>query len=161
MDSRDALLAAVTLPKFKVRWLREEDRRDALRALLVAECRAFPMDEQEARPQQQTPTSSSSEDSEEEFFEFEKENTASFNPEQEVTDYLKSGSEMGILNRFPTIKKISLKYNTATASSAPVERLFSLGSLVLTPRRNRLSDKRFERLLLMRYNHCFGEKPVK
>lgn len=107
-------------------------------------------------PLQPTNASSSEED---EFFEFVEEDTASFNPDKEVIDYLKSGigKEMGVLNSFPTIKKISLKYNTPTASSAPVERLFSLGSLVLTPKRNRLSDKRFERLLLMRYNHYLSE----
>uniref|UniRef100_A0A672NZU5 BED-type domain-containing protein n=1 Tax=Sinocyclocheilus grahami TaxID=75366 RepID=A0A672NZU5_SINGR len=65
------------------------------------------------------------------------------------------GYEFESLNQFPNIKNILLKFNTPTPSSAPVERLFSLGDLVLTPRRNRLSDKRFEKLLLMRYNHCF------
>uniref|UniRef100_A0A672F911 BED-type domain-containing protein n=1 Tax=Salarias fasciatus TaxID=181472 RepID=A0A672F911_SALFA len=146
MDSRDVLLAAVTLPKFKVRWLKEEseDRREALK------CRGFPVDV----PLQPTNASSSEED---EFFEFVEEDPPSFNLDKQVIDYLKSGKEMGVLNSFPTIKKISLKYNTPAASSAPVERLFSLGSLVLTPKRNRLSDKRFERLLLMRHNHYFSE----
>lgn len=82
-------------------------------------------------------------------------------PDREVMDYLKSGSEMGVLENFPRIKNLSLKYNTAPTSSAPVERLYSLGNLVLTPRRNRLGDKRFERLLLMRYNHCFDKNQSK
>ncbi|XDV45301.1 hypothetical protein PO909_013419 [Leuciscus waleckii] len=112
LDSREGLLAAVTLPKFKMRWLREQE---------------------------------------------EEQDSGSFGPDREVLEYLKSGSEMGVLDNFPRIKNLSLKYNTAPASSAPVERLFSLGSLVLTPRRNRLGDKRFERLLLMRYNHYFDK----
>jgi len=37
-----------------------------------------------------------------------------------------------------------MKYNIAIASSAPVERLYSTGALVLSKRRNPLSDSLFE-----------------
>lgn len=105
---------------------------------------------------EQKPSTSNDND----FFVFEDEDTSySYSSETEVMEYLKSSAlELDILNKFPNIKGISLKYNTATPSSAPVERLFSLGSLVLTPKRNRLSSKRFEKLLLMRYNHYFTDK---
>lgn len=162
LESHNALLAAVTLPKFKVRWLKEEQRRDALKTLLTRECRSLPQrchqtqDEEDLCAPQ---TSTSLNKSELDFFIFEEEDAAPPDCESEVFDYLKSGSEIEILNNFPNIKSLSVRYNTATPSSAPVERLFSLGSLVLTPRRNRLSDKRFEKLLLMRYNHLF-DKPA-
>ena len=89
------------------------------------------------------------------FFTFEAEPEDTYSAEMEVMDYLSSAYDLQILHQFSNIKNIFLKYNTPTPSSAPVERLFSLGGLVLTPIRNRLSDKRFEKLLLMRYNHWF------
>ncbi|KAL3979254.1 MFS transporter (acetyl-CoA transporter) [Sarotherodon galilaeus] len=142
MDNKEALLAAVTLPKFKLRWIREEEKKDMVRAMLTTECRGLTL---------LTPLMTSFE-----------EDDCTYSAETEVMEYLKSaGSELGVLSQFPRIKAISLRYNTATPSSAPVERLFSLGNLVLTPRRNRLSSERFERLTLMRYNNYFKNNTAK
>ena len=51
-----------------------------------------------------------------------------------------------------SLNKYFLKYNAPIPSSAPVERLFSAGGLVPTPRRNKLWDKRFEMLLILKFN---------
>lgn len=73
---------------------------------------------------------------------------------REVMEYLKSAkADMEDLRQFPSIKDISRQYNAPPPSSALVERLFSQGGIVLTPGRNRLSDRKFESTLLIRYNH--------
>ena len=154
LESETAVLAAVTLPKFKLRWLQTQERKDNAKASLLAECRKSAHDEDQLTGTN-APTRSLSTDSaiEDEFFSFEDEEDTSASVESQVADYLKQG--MDTLDRFPLIKKISVKYNAATPSSAPVERPFSLGKLVFTPKRNRLTDKRFEMLLLLRYNQWF------
>ncbi|CAI5680316.1 unnamed protein product [Oreochromis niloticus] len=156
MDNKEALLAAVTLPKFKLRWIREEEKKDMVRAMLTTECRGLSLEDQQPAQDHKNPANST-----DDFFSFE-EDGCTYSAETEVMEYLKSaGSELGVLSQFPRIKAISLRYNTATPSSAPVKRLFSLGNLVLTPRRNRLSCERFERLTLMRYNNFFKNNTAK
>ena len=58
--------------------------------------------------------------------------------------------ELSMLDKNPTIKSLFIKYNTAIPSCAPVERLFSVASLVLTARRSRLSDTLLEHLILLK-----------
>ena len=45
-----------------------------------------------------------------------------------------------------------IKYNTVIPSSAPVERLFSIASLILSPKRFCLADDFFEKLIFLKTN---------
>jgi len=53
------------------------------------------------------------------------------------------------------VKSLFLHFNTSIPCSAPVERLFSspAGALILSKKRNKLTDKRFEQLLLLKVKH--------
>ena len=72
----------------------------------------------------------------------------------EVDTYLNS-TETNIAKAFqnlPMMKEIFIKYNTGFPASAACERLFGVGKDIFRPKRNRLSDANFEKLLLCRVN---------
>ena len=90
-------------------------------------------------------------------FESEEKSDSEDTVESGARAYLSKAKKVDCLHNYPTIKRLFLKYNTTLPSSAPIQRLFSLGSLVLTPKCNKLTDARFEKLLLMHYNKNFLE----
>ena len=72
-----------------------------------------------------------------EFFSFESDETVS-TPDQssinlECLQYLEDKNySLDSLNKFPVVKKMLVKFNSAIPSSAPVEHLFSYTGMVLT-----------------------------
>ena len=54
---------------------------------------------------------------------------------------------LAMLENYPDVKNIFIKYNTLIPSSDAGERLFSIGNLLLTARRNCLSDLYFQHVL--------------
>ena len=59
------------------------------------------------------------------------------------------------LNKYPLVKATFMHSNAALPSSAAVERLFSIGGQIETAKRNRLSDSKLEKLLLLKTNTGF------
>ncbi|KAF0755486.1 52 kDa repressor of the inhibitor of the protein kinase-like, partial [Aphis craccivora] len=66
---------------------------------------------------------------------------------------LEVSKSLNILNNYPIVKKLFIRFNTSLCSSEPVERMFSMAGFINNPTRNKLSDSTFEKLDLGHYNY--------
>ena len=58
-------------------------------------------------------------------------------------------------NQLPALYKLAMQVLFVPASSAPVERIFSTGGLIMRPHRPRLSSVNLEMLVALKCNHNF------
>ena len=80
-------------------------------------------------------------------------NQCNIKTELELLTYLDDNRKnLLMLDDYPRLKKLFVKYNTCLPSSAPVERLFSYATIVNAPRRNALSDENFEKPVFLKAN---------
>ena len=88
--------------------------------------------EQQTNTESQPCSVSGSATLEDDFFCFDSQLADTTDTRAEVDVYLTDTSrDIASLHRYPAIKTLFLKFNTALTLSAPVERLFSLGGLIL------------------------------
>lgn len=154
----DAILAAVSHPFFKLRWVPKERKND-VKELLVNETESLLTHMSKTRNDSMNVSEATHSES---FFTFEGglssdesvANTSIKNTiELQCLQYLQNeDTRLDSLNAFPTIKEVFIKYNTALPSSAPVERLFSYGGMIMQPNRRSMYDDTFEKQLLLKLN---------
>lgn len=78
---------------------------------------------------------------------------AEFSVEAEISSYLGDyRQDIRMLDTYPVLKKIFFKYNTILSTSAPSERLFSIGPLTCTNRRNNLTPNMLGILMFLKGN---------
>jgi len=125
-EKKELIIASCLHFKFKLNWLTGEKRK-------LAE--SYLEDLLGIRSTENFPETEKCNDHED-FFIFEQQRMAqNESKEEELQHFLKSKNcKIEMLNDFPKLKKFFVKYNTALSSSASVERMFSIGGSVLTPR---------------------------
>lgn len=156
--ANDAILASVTLPFFKMKWV-PKARKEYVKELILTETRKINRSEKQKLDSLEIIEGEKKRSKDESYYMFledsdssvtSTENTGS-TADLETLQYLNNkDTDIKILNVYPTIKKIFLKYNTCLPSSAPVERLFSFGGMIMRPHRRKMSDKLFEELVLLK-----------
>uniref|UniRef100_H2ZRI5 HAT C-terminal dimerisation domain-containing protein n=1 Tax=Latimeria chalumnae TaxID=7897 RepID=H2ZRI5_LATCH len=146
---QEAMLAAVTLPMFKLRWLLE-DKHEHAKMVLNEEARKISSEAGTTLPlQQQESAVVCTVSNSDNFFDYRQPAPQAMDvTADEVNKFLcDSDISLACMSKYPNVKE----ENATIPSSAPVERLFSLGARVFAPRRHRLSDERVEELILLRY----------
>lgn len=138
------ILAALSHPKFKIRWLSGAKKCEASE-ILQLEFDSTPCIENIV-------TNSLSNQEIEDNFCF---NNDDFEESQtEIERFMKNPftSDLTTFNTMPVKKEIFVKYNTALPSSASVERLFSVAGDICSKKRACMTDKNFEDTLFCKVN---------
>ena len=148
-ECSSATFASISFPYFKLRWIPHE-RQDVLKAAFIAEAKLIGVP---GSSNYQTAQNAAS--AEDKFFDFQElaNSDQDFvnSIELECLQYFKDPStDLRSLNSYPTVRQMFLKYNTALASSAPVERMFSYGGMILSPKRANLSDQMLNMLVFLK-----------
>lgn len=143
----ELILASCLIPRFKLIWLDRYDQCLAegnLKALFYS----TEIDENDT-----SDTTDEQFDKARNFFCLPLNNQPKSSSADELKMYLKSPlTEITMLLSYPEVMKVFLEYNTPMPSSAPVERMFSTGSNIMTVKRYRLGDELFEKLVLLKQN---------
>lgn len=156
--SKSFVIASISHPKFKLSWIPVR-YIDSCKQLFLTEFNEMYTNISDI--QKKTAVASGDDDSDnsdKEYYSCLHEHTnngssandsriTNFSCVQALTFLNSPKKEISVLEDYPIVKQVFLKYNTTIPSSAPVERLFSEAIQVLTHRRNRLGDKTFEMLL--------------
>jgi hypothetical protein len=152
-NSQEFIMAAVTHPKFKLLWIDDAAKRAEYSQML--ETAIVNVINSNNLYVGSVGTGTSDNVSDDDFLAFESA-AVGVARSQKHLEYLNSCiKDLSMLHSHPEMKQLFLRFNTCLPSSAPVERLFSSGALVLTKKRNKLSDSLFEKLLLLKLNRNY------
>ena len=151
----DAVIASVSHPYFKLRWiaLLKLNDSDCDQATLVSSIKAKFY--AAVNKFGDSPISSECHRTRlsDDFFNYLDSSTSGSSLELQAMSYLQDNRlTLQSLDDYPAVKSVFIRYNTALPSSAPVERLFSFVGMIHSPKRGSLSDTLFEQLVMMKGN---------
>ena len=146
-DAEDYILAAISVPRFKTKWISNNADKEHAVNLLKNEVHKLTVNTSEELIRNQDQPMSTSPN----LLDFSSE----ANDLSEVDEYLASkidSFDSFKRGEFKNISKVFLKTNTPEPANTRSERLFSRGKLMFNTLRTNLSDDNFDKLLLLNCN---------
>lgn len=157
-ESMNAAIAAISHPAFKNRWMVRLDLATQNKIMLAfteavtREVNAL----EEVNVSQKSNTNSGKSN----FFHYGQDDTEEYAPVTEISNQIlqflnDDYREFSMLDRYPAVKQVFLKYNTPLPSSAPVERLFTYETMMKLFGSSKLDNKTLETRVLLKANSHF------
>ena len=157
--TQSAALASITHPAFKLRWIKPANV-EQMKNLFLNTLRFSSEREHQQNAMMPSRTDEMVDSKTLDFFSImadadgEPGTTLHSQAELQGLQYLEdSDRALSMLGRYPLVRSMFRKFNVGLPSSAAVERLFSVGGMICTVKRNRLSPQLFEKLLLQCVNN--------
>lgn len=154
-SNSELLLAAASNPRFKFDFIESDSDCDMIMRMMILDCKSLEEEPQLSEITNEDENNSIPNDF---FISFSnrrgtRRKSAEIMIEDEINRYFEDERKnYTMLNDYPRIKNLFFKHNTTLSASAAVERVFSQCQIIFAPRRNRLSENNFERLLLVKHN---------
>lgn len=157
-SNRGMILASVTHPVYKTKWITNDSDKTIARSFLEDEFqRRYVVGDEDSNlaPDVLIETPEDDEFLPSNVFSSTR-TSVQISPAVEIYNFWENRDKsFSVFKDYPRIGKVFRKTNTTLSASSPVERLFSQALLIFTPRRNRLSHSNFEKILLTKHNNDF------
>jgi hypothetical protein len=156
------IVASVSHPKFKLKWIKNEDQKDSYKKILKREIDYLIRNDcinQSGHSELERESDTSSLDFFSGFLDSESSSKCSkFDSDIIIQQFLKNVKSVEDLNSemYHPLQKVFRKFNTPLPSSAAVERLFSKASGIYRKKRHNMTDENFERQLLLKANDYYN-----
>lgn len=154
--AKNGIIASVSYPFFKMKWVPKANK-EYIKEVFVSAVRKIKQEGEKSSQVQHTDFNIKKERAESYYMFVEDSDSSAASDNSNTTidletlQYLKDeDNTLESLKKFPNVKKLFLKYNTCLPSSAPVERLFSFGGMIMRPHRRNMKDKLFEQILVLK-----------
>lgn len=158
-DNKELILAASIHPNFKIAWIMDERDREYAQTLLINTYIVF----SNIRTSTLTPTIDQSETNHSDSIEHQFFNRLRQGERRQSNDdtltfdvwkYLLQPTDTNLdqIRANQILDDIFRRYNTTLSASGAIERIFSRALQIFTPRRNRISDQNFEKVLFVQQN---------
>ena len=159
-DNKELILASAIHPNFKISWVENERDREYAQTLLINTYIEYSNARNKTAnpPVSQSETSHAQNSTENQFFKRLRQERRTSNDDTLTFDVWKylllptDDSNLSQIRDNPILEDMFRRFNTTLSASGAIERIFSRALIVFTPRRNRICDQNFERILFVQQN---------